>query len=329
MDNQENHLAAIPSGLESEFQKTISQRIFPHDLFPRHWFPDLDAILSGLFREIWKNDRDFRNGLAAADQTQAAEMIEAELSLNSILARHPRAVIMIYRQLITGFIQRLHPRPNERQDILQEIFTRLLSGKLAKIQNKFDANFKQTTRFTSYFMVCVRNMYVDIVREGRNLPMKRADVPLQILEMEPHSRTRTCQTTLLEEEFDKLRVILQLLPTSRDKIRLCLKLKCRSAVTAAAARRCFPACSPDDILQLGADFRNTKDRELYKAIAPVFNRYEAKPVLADTLRKWVESKTSLLIAHLNRLHNQNVYDGKNITDLLGLFFGEEDDCDET
>jgi DNA-directed RNA polymerase specialized sigma24 family protein len=299
------------------------QKIYPHDLFPRQWFPDLDAIISDLFREAWEQNADFRKGLAAADVSRTSEMVTAELGLTSLLARHPRALVLIYRQMISGFIRRLHRRHDESQDIIQEIFARLLSGKLAKIQEKFDDHFNPMPSFTSYFMVCIRNMYVDIVREGRNLAMKRDDVPLQVLENEQGKYSPTCQGAFLAEEFAKLRAILQLHPSSRNKIVLCLKLKCRCAVSGSDARLCFPACSADDIGRLGADFRNVKDRDLYQAIVPVFNRHEAKAVLADTLRKWIENKTNLLIDHMNRLHGETVYDSENIIDLLTLFFSEE------
>ena len=323
MKNQGTPLPAIPGDLQAAFATNFLQKIYPHDLFPRQWFPDLDAIVSGLFREAWEQDADFRKGLAAADESRAGEMITAGLGLTSLLARQPRALVLIYRQMICGFIRRLHRRPDESQDIIQEIFARLLSGKLAKIQEKFDDHFSPLPSFTSYFMVCIRNMYVDIVREGRNLAMKRDDVPLQVLENEPGKHPPTCQSAFLAEEFAKLHAILQLHPSSRYKILLCLKLKCRCTLSGTDARLCFPDCSPDDIGRLGADFRNVNDRDLYKAIVQVFNRHEAKPILADTLRKWIENKTNLLIDHMNRLHGETIYDSENITDLLTLFFSEE------
>lgn len=327
MDSRENPQTAIPAHIESLFQKAIAQDLYPQDLYPRHLFPGLESVLRGLFQDEWDRNPGFRSGLAAADEARAAEMIAAALGLPAVLVCHPRVLVTIYQPLITGFIQRLHRRREESQDIVQEILTRLLAGKLAKIQRNFDANFKQTPSFTSYFMVCVRNMYVDIVREGGNLLMKRDDVPLRVLEREPIGR-QACPTAFLDEEFAKLRIILQLHPASQARIVLCLKLKCRCAVTDADIRHCFPSCSADDLLRLRADFRHMKDRDMYRAIVGVFNRNEPRPVQADTLRKWVESKTNLLITHMNRLHQAVVYDSENVMDLLALFFKEEDERDQ-
>jgi hypothetical protein len=323
MNGQATSLAAIPDDREALFQKIISATVYPHDLFPRQWFPDLDAIVGALLRSAWAKDPAFKHGLLAADEAQAGELLAARLGLLPLLDSHPRSVVMIYRQLISGFIHRLHRRQDESQDILQEVFARLFSGKLANIQRNFDSKFNQTPRFTSYFMVCIRNMYVDIVREGRNLLMKRDDVPQQVLEMGTSGSIRTGHAHFLDDEFAKLRAILRLHPFVREKMELCLKLKCRFAVTAADVKRCFPACSPDDIIQLSADFRNAKDRELYQAIIPVFNRHEPKTIKADTLRKWVENKAKVLITHLNRMHHQTIYDQENLSDLLNFFFTEE------
>jgi DNA-directed RNA polymerase specialized sigma24 family protein len=322
-DRQGIMATAIPVDLEILLLKTISLSMYPQDLFPRLWFPDLDGIIVGLFRKSWETNFTFRESLSDVNEIRVAERMVAELSLEAILARHPRTLVMIYKQMISGFIQRLHRRQDERQDIVQEVFARLLSGKLANIQKKYDSNFKEMPTFTSYFMVCIRNMYVDIVREGRNLLMKRDDVPLRVLESASPGRVQACSSAFLDEEFAKLRVILQLHPANRDRIALCLKLKCRLAVTATDVRHCFPACSADDIQRICADFRNMKDREMYKAIVPVFNRHESKPVQADTLRKWVENNTHSLIAHLNRIHRETVYDKENISILLSLFFTEE------
>jgi DNA-directed RNA polymerase specialized sigma24 family protein len=315
----------VSADVANSLKIAIDTLSYPHDLYPRQWFPDLDGVLTKLFSEMWLSDPAFRKNLSAAGEARVAELIAAELGLPSLLAKHPRALLLIYRQMISGFVRRLHRCQDEWPDIVQEIYTRLLSGKLAQIQKKYDSSFGLTPSFTSYFMVCVRNMYIDVVREGRNLRMKGSEVPFPVVGSDAPSTAQSVQTAFLDEEFAKLRVILQLHPASRGKIMLCLKLKCRLPVIAADVRRCFPGCSAQDILQLSADFRSSKDRDMYRAIVSVFNRHEARPVQADTLRKWVETKIHLLISHLNRLHRQDVYDDENISDLIALFFTGENE----
>jgi DNA-directed RNA polymerase specialized sigma24 family protein len=314
--------STVPTHWENFLENSVLDRIYPRHLFPPQWFPDLEGIIKKLFAERWQSDEAFRDGLSGASEASASDMISAALALPALLAGHPHALVMIYRQMITGFIRRLHRREDERPDIVQEVFARLLSGKLARIKDRFDAHFGPRPSFTSYFMVCIRNIYIDIVREGMNLPMKRSDVPLAVLEADFPAPVRQSPSPFLDEEFAKLEAILRLHPASRNRIVLCLKLKCRLPVSAGDVRRCFPGCSASDIMELGADFRKRRDRELFRVMAAVFNRHEARPVRADTLRKWVEGKTHLIMAHLNRLHGRDIYDGDNIHDLLSLFFAE-------
>lgn len=315
---------ANEDGWKDILNASVLDRIYPPSLYPRQWFPELESIARDLFRRIWQADAALRERLSGAAADAAADEISALLGLPALLSRHPQALVMMYRQMISGFIRRLHRRPEERQDITQEVFSRLLSGKLTQIRSRFNSSFGPAPSFTSYFMVCVRNMYIDIVREGVNLPMKRCDLPLAVLEGGIPSPLQSSSSAFMDEELAKLRAILRLHPSSRDRITLSLKLKCRLSVSEGDIRRCFPTCSASDILELRADFRRRRDRDVFRALAAVFNRHEARPVQADTLRKWVDSRARLVIAHMNRLHGRYVYNGDNIGDLLSLFFAEED-----
>jgi RNA polymerase sigma factor (sigma-70 family) len=320
----EDKAAVVPPALITLLKKTISENLYPHDKYPRQWFPELDSILLKLFQEQWEALEDVRRSFFGSDQTQTAALIEDMLCLPSILAKHPHNLVMIYRRLISGFIQRLHRRQEEREDIIQELLSRFLADKIFRIQKKYDANFSQMPSFTSYFMVCVRNIYVDIIREGKFLMLKRNAEPMRYREIDFPTAETPLQSAILEEEYAKLQAILQLHPTQQRKIILCLKLKFRLPVHSADIQRCFPNCSTDTIAQLSLDFRTKKNRDMYKAIVPVFNRYEKKPVQADTLRKWVENKITVIIKLMNRMHQDTVYNSKNIVDLLSLFFQERD-----
>jgi DNA-directed RNA polymerase specialized sigma24 family protein len=277
-----------------------------------------------LFQQEWQVHEHIRQRFLTADTEQAAVLIDKMLNLPSLLTEYPQTLVMIYRKLITGFIQRLHRRQKEREDIIQELLTRFLADKIFRIQKKYDANFSQMPSFTSYIMVCVRNIYIDIVREGKFLMLKRDSEPMRLREMEFSTAETPLQNALLEEEYAKLKDILQLHPSCQGKIILCLKLKFRLTVYSADVKRCFPNCSPDDIAQLGRDFRTKKDRDMFKAIIGVFNRHEANPVQADTLRKWIENKITVIIDLMNRMHHAAVYNSKNISDLISLFFQERD-----
>jgi DNA-directed RNA polymerase specialized sigma24 family protein len=314
----------VPARVAGLARRAIATRAYPCAAYPRQWFPDLDEIVFRRFGESWLAEPGLRKRLLAADDERASDIIVARLGLPALLAEHPRSLLLIYRRMISGFVHRLHRRREECPDIVQEIYARLLAGKLFQIQKKFDAGFGPAPSFTSYFMVCVRNMYIDVVREGRSLMMKGVEIPMPAVAGDELSPVQALRSACLDEEFAKLQAILQLQPAGRERILLCLKLKCRLPVSAADVRRCFPGCSAEDISLLGADYRSRRDRDMYRAVVAAFNRNEARPVKADTLRKWVENKSGQLAVHMNRLHREDVYDSENISDLIALFIAREE-----
>ncbi len=318
----------LPAWLSALVKQTIGAKLYPPDTYPRQWFPELDSILYGLFQEEWNAQERMRQGFHAEDPHRAVALVEDMLGLPSLLANHAHAVVMIYRTLITGYIQRRHFRQEERDDILQELLSRFLADKIFRIQKKYDTHFSQMPSFTSYFMVCVRNMYMDIIREGKIVTRNREREYQIVQEMDAAGWDQILRKAILEEEYVKLRSILRLHPAGHAKIILCLKLKFRLPVAAADVRRCFPDCSAADIERLCLDYRTQKDRELFKAIVPVFNRHEPKPIRTDTLRKWIENKTAGIMALMNQMHQAQVYNRKNIADLLNLFFEEKDAHDQ-
>ena len=317
-DTEINYI--MPPKLILLLKQIIHKSLYPPERFSLHWFPDLEAILMDLFRENWQTNTQIRQVYAEADEQKTIKVINELLSFEAILAKNPRTVVMIYLKLISRFIQRFHQKREERSDLVQEILTRLLADKIFKIQKKYDAGFNKLPSFTSYFMVCIRNIYIDIVREGKNTVRQKNMQPMPELETMQLLAENTMNKLLLEDEFEKLKVIFQLQGSNRHKIKLCLKLKYRLPLSAADIQKCFADASSLEIAILCQDFRTTKDLEMFKTVVPVFNAHDAKPVKADTLRRWVEIKINEIMAHLNRMHQANIYNHANFSDLIGLFF---------
>jgi DNA-directed RNA polymerase specialized sigma24 family protein len=317
---------SIPSSVRARLEQIIRAELYPPAAYPRRWFPELDSIVHGLFREEWHARESLRQQFLAADAQQAAALAERLLGLPALLASHPHAVVMIYRNLIAGYVQRRHYHHEEREDILQEMLSRILADKILRIQKKYDAHFSQMPSFTSYFMVCVRNIYMDIVREGKFAMLQREGEPREVPEKTDFMNAKgILGKAVLEEEFFRVRSIFRLQPAIYGKLVLCLKLKFRLPVAAEDATRCFPDCSATDVELLSRDYRCWKDRDLFQAVVAIFNRHESRPIQADTLRKWIENKTATVIELLNQMHQAPVYDVGNIADLLNLFFEAQDD----
>ena len=324
---------ALSNNHRSTVIGVITDELYPEESFPPRNFPGIDTILSDLFIEVIKPRTNlwemYNSGKEPGRIIEAAREI---LNFRNLLENHPHAIVLIYRKYIEKFISYKHANPDEREDIFQEVITRLIADKIYKIQKKYDFNFKTFDRFenleslkkissfTSYLMVTVRNIYIDIMRERNIRPLTTKgvagidDVP------DRHGDRKMINKLMLKEELAKLQTILLLYYKSRAKVELCLKLKYRIPVTRKDVEKCFPACNEKDINTLTQDFIFARDKRIFEKILTVFNFHEARTNKSDTLRKWINVKVDEIIKHLNRTHQCKVYNSKNIADFIALYY---------
>jgi DNA-directed RNA polymerase specialized sigma24 family protein len=299
----------------------VRKKLYPEDIFPETLFPDLNIILVDLYRTLIQSNHKLLKTVQETGINKIVEQKAEEISsLEYLLKNHPQIIVKIYHYLIKKYVQVKHLIPDDREDIFQEIITRLLSNKMFKIQKHFKFNLKKRPSFTSYLMVIVRNIYVDIFRENKMRIMKTVDHQ----EFQPYENDSgffsPSNHLFVEEEYTKLHTILKMYHHSRFRIELVLKIKNRIPVTTKDIKKCFPDCSLQNIRILSQDFRFKIDRDVFEIIVPVFNQYEQKKNKSDTLRKWISVKIDEIISHLNHTHNHSVYNNENINDLFCLYY---------
>ncbi len=302
----------------------IGNQLYPAEKYPRTLFPDLPKILYDQFIVIIRSKSDrWERFQKTTDPKILKEMVRDILNLKNLLKNHPHSLILIYRYLISKYIGSKHQKPEVKEDILQEIITRLLADKISKIQNRYDFNFKKIPSFTSYLMVTVRNIHIDIIREGKNRMLKT----VELTETNQSPATNDFEPSkaqfFIEEELTKLHYILKMYHKSRLKIELSLKIKFRIPVGEEDVRQCFPGYTPQDESTLTRDFKFIKDKKVFEIINPIYNRYENKKNKSDTIRKWIAVKIDEIITHLNRTHDYDVYDFNNISDLITLYYQKQ------
>ncbi|MCP4149183.1 MAG: hypothetical protein GY757_15660 [bacterium] len=301
--------------------ETIKEELYPETLFPIHNYPDVHALLFSLFLEIVKSRPELGKLYRGDKEHKRIRELTVELlAFKNVLLNHPRIVVLIYRRYIEKFIIYKHKKPAEREDILQEVLTRLIEKKIYQIQKKYDFNFKKIPSFTSYLMVSVRNIYIDIIRERMVRPLTAGDVD-EINDI-PDLRGdyKMINKLMVKEELIKLQTILILFYKTRAKLELCLKLKYRIPLRVEDVIRCFPDINEDDIQILMDDYKSARDKRLFEKILIVFNRYGSRENKSDTLRKWINVKTDEIIAHLNRTHKLKVYNSNNFADFVALYY---------
>lgn len=299
----------------------IANRLYPMAQYPRTLFPDLGKILVDEFMTILKSDPGHWNRfMTCSSEKDLTSMAGEILGLENLLKNNPRSLILIYRYLISKYIGGKHQKADEKEDLIQEIIFRLMTKKIPKIQKQYDFNFKKNPSFTSYFMVVVRNVYIDIVRERKKKVLKtvelsEADRPLRVREFGSEDGQ-----IILEEETTKLHYLFKMYHRSRPKIEIMLKIKYRMSVDPVDVRNHFPGCPTQEISILTRDFKFMKDKEVFEVVTPVFNRCEKKRNKSDTLRKWIANKIEEIVSHLNRTHDHRVYNTENISDLVTIYF---------
>lgn len=312
--------------------EVITGELYPEESFPAKNFPNIHLLLFDLFIEVIKPQKETWGLYTRGEDNERIKEIARDiLNFRGLLENHPRMVVLIYRRYIEKFIVYKHTNPSDREDIFQEVLTRLIEDKIYKIRERYDFDFKKVSSFTSYFMVTVRNIYIDIIRERNVRPLTSGDVQ-EINDVPDRIGDKTMINRLvLNEELVKLRTILLLFYKSRARLELCLKLKFRIPVAKEDVERCFPNCREEDIEILAQDFKLARDKRVFEKILSVFNYHESRENKSDTLRKWINVKIDEIITHLNRTHNFAVYNTKNFADFINLYYqhfkGENESAD--
>jgi len=302
-------------------KEIINNQLYPEDQYPRIVFQEINSILFNHFTKIIKSDKNYQEIYQnSTERNKIEELTINILNFKNLLNNSPRTVVLIYRQLIEKYIKCKHIFPEEKDDILQEVMTRLISDKMSKIQEKYDFNFKKTPSFTSYLMVSIRNIYIDILREGKKRMLRTENIQdIDRIKIDQEFKN-IINHLLIEEELVKLQVILRLYYKSRPKIEMYLKIKYRIPIAKKDVKNCFFNCNDEDIALLTQDFKFIKDKIVFRTVAPIFNKHENRMCKSDTLRKWITVKIGEIIAHLNKTHGHEVYNSYNFSDLITLYY---------
>lgn len=301
--------AANAAADESTIRAWFQEHVYPETAFPRRLFPDLDDIL-------WRHLQDGGGAPLPADP----EALRRRIGLEALLGESPQVVVMLYRRCIERYVAVHHRKPAEQRDIVQEILVRMLHTKIFRIREYYNSSFKPLPSFSSYFMVSVRNIYIDVLREGRLAVARDEELNERIVGSERCPDRNAYVALVLEEEATRVRALLRLFGESAARTELCLKLKLRIAVAGPDVRKAFPAAGEEDVDVLCADFKFVSDKEMYRRIAPVFERRLGQKMHGDSLRKWVDKRLDQIVLHLNRSHGSAVYTKDNLCDFFEYFF---------
>ncbi len=308
--------------MENTYQvkNIIDKVLYPEKKFPRSLFPNLITILTALYRDKEKIISSENIGLIIEGPEGIEERVCKIVGLKALLNNDPGTLVLIYRDLMYKYIFKRHTNKDEVEEIVQEIITRLLKNKIKSIRKRFNFDDPALPTFTSYFLVTIRNIYIDIIRKesrGKNL----VDNNMEIENYGDNKKSNMLNALVLEEEFRKFDALLKLYHETGSKLNLTLKIKYNIPIDDADILSYFPNCTSHEkklfSRNKGYFTKNTKSME---KITPVFNKYEKKSNNPDTLRKWTSSKLEEIKRQMNRIHTGSPYNNSTISDLVILYY---------
>lgn len=305
---------------ELSIRNIIDEKLYPDGKFPRSLFPDIISVLTDLYIKSEKDKNRGKDENNSPHTQDLEERILKVVGLKALLKKNPGTIALIYKDLIFKFIFKRHLNKDGVEEIVQEILTRFLHDKINGIRRRFNFDDPELPTFTSYFMVTVRNIYIDIIRKesrGGNLVKNN----MEIEKLSDNKRRDVLNNLILEEEFKKFNALLKLYHKSGPKLNLTLKIKYNIPVDDTDILSCFPDCSEDEkklFLKNGGYY--IKNRKSIERIAPVFNKHEGKSNNPDTLRKWISTKLEEIKRHMNYVHPQSPYNNSTISDLIILYY---------
>ena len=207
----------------------------------------------------------------------------------------------LIESVIFGYIRKGKLKNSEFKEVLQHVNEELLR-KIDKIACQFSGK----AQITTYFVVIVRNICNDFIRHRLKTP---ATINIDHVEIVSGQSSAISRLIIFEESV-RLRKAIDLYFKQKGKLVLILKLKYRMAYTLEDFFDYNYAIGEKDyhnFNELVEPYIDCCDQKIYTALSKLFNKFEDRKSVADSLRKWISIKISELIEILNESPNSAHY----------------------
>lgn len=238
------------------------------------------------------------------------------------LNNSPEVLLTRYQPIIsaaaTRFIARGFFRPEERDELVQEINLQLLEKKLSKMR----AQYSGAVLLRTYFAKIVQNAFLEMARTKMRQPTLLGE---EILEYRQDGVVSPEGKLIIRDELLRLEALLKDWPNGY-RTRLCFKLWTRSLLqnadiqfyqspgTAQAVGRLMETCSRGyDDLNEGA---------VFSLLVELLNLVEAKNTDGDSLRRWNLQQADRLIEMLNGIPPVSRHSRESLRILLRMYFDQ-------
>lgn len=224
---------------------------------------------------------------------------------------HYQFVIQI---IVSKFIKRGFIHISEKDDFIQVINENLLI-KIPKIQQQYDGS----TLLKTYISVIVRNICLEEIRkQAKDQTSEIDDCDNKIIADE-----RSDYLVIVNQEINRLNVILRLFYDKRWKLEFCLKVIYRISLVIDDFLKYCTVCNSSKIKELINKINPPKEipeKDLYIEIQPFINKCDNKNNSSDAIRKWLKLQIDNVIDLINGKTNKSYYNRESIQILFEKYF---------
>ena len=218
------------------------------------------------------------------------------------------------RKAVNFHIYKGYFQPDSADDIIQDISLLLLEKGAGIIQN-----FKGNSSFQTYLNAVIFNFCSDLYR--RKKYPKNISEPIENV---TDPSVQPIPKRILDDEYRKLNLLLDLFGKKKFRLIICLKLTYKLPVSASDLYNYDGSVSTkevQEILKL-SDLTNVrvKDKQIFETLNGIFNRVEGKVTSIDSLRKWVDLKTDEMIGFMNGEPPVASYNRESLQILVEKYF---------
>jgi len=188
---------------------------------------------------------------------------------------------------------------HDRDEVVQYVNEKLLTGKIEKMQKLYNRNYYVVT----YLSKIIHNLCLEYSRKFRSRSRENTEIDISTLDITENADANS--NIIIEEESRRLDAILSMYNKSRPRVELFLKILCGVGFREDDILSLYPEANRKDVERLvhqctpASDHDKKTDKELFGSLTNFINKYDRKKNTADALRKWIAAKIDEIIQLLN------------------------------
>ena len=303
-------------------QSYIKNVLYPEKVYSRITYNDLDELLITYFLSVVKISEKKQKIFQSGKIGKIQALTDSILSFDHILKDNPHLIVLLHKGYIERYIRRKLWNKTLHDDLIQEVFTRLLQSKIYRIYEHYKKNYKNNSNFLSYFSVSLRNTYIEALRSKNIVALMNDDV--ELTEKHVIVQENLFGQSMIETEIYRFEKVLKLYHNTKPKLILCLKLKYGIEIIINELNKSFPQYSTEDLKILTGNYDNTSINDIFDEGIHVFNKYDRKMKNGDSLRKWINRIENELMEKMNIFHLKPIYNNNSFSKLVQVYFMKSD-----